>query len=271
MKIAVTGSTGFLGSYLIRELKNKNIEHVMLDKEKHDLFNPASLKSFVENVDIVCHLAGVSKESSEVLLRTNTLGTINLLKAIKRFNKRDSCKFIFASSRHVYPMRNVYAYSKKIAEEFIELQSSERIKGIVLRFSNIYGSNCKPFLNSVIATLVLQASTGQKLTINGDGNQKRDYIFVSDAVNALLDAIKYTPRKKYEVFDICSGKLTSLNKIIDILERARGKKLNVAYNDKKENENWDLPLNNNAKKAFGWTPKIPLEEGLSLTVASYEK
>jgi len=271
MKIAITGSTGFLGSYLVRELKNKNTDFIVLDKEKHDLFDVDSLQSFVENADIICHLAGVAKKSPEVLLRTNTLGTINLLKAIKKFNKRAYCKFIFASSRHVYPMRNVYAYSKKIAEEFIELQSSEGIKGIVLRFSNVYGPNCKPFLNSIIATLVFQTGSGQVLTINGDGNQKRDYVFVADAVHALVDAIKYIPRKNYEVFDICAGKLTSLNEIIAVLERIRGKKIGVAYNDKKENENWDLPLNNNAEKAFGWTPKVSLEEGLGLTMASNEK
>lgn len=271
MKIAVTGSTGFLGSHLVSELKNKNIEYVVLDKEKHDLFNISSLKSFVENTDIIYHLAGVSKESPEVLLRTNTLGTINLLKAIKRFNKRSYCKFIFASSRHVYLMRNVYAYSKKIAEEFIELQSSKRIKGIVLRFSNVYGPNCKPFLNSIIATLAFQTNTGQELTINGDGNQKRDYIFVTDVVNALIDLIKYTPRKKYEVFDICAGKLTSLNEITAILEKIRGRKISVTYNNKIENEKWDLEVNNNAEKAFGWTPKVTLEEGLSLTMASYDK
>src|SRR3989344_445979 len=206
MKIAITGSTGFLGSYLVRELKNKNTDFIVLDKEKHDLFDVDSLQSFVEN-----------------------------------------------------------------AEEFIELQSSEGIKGIVLRFSNVYGPNCKPFLNSIIATLVFQTGSGQVLTINGDGNQKRDYVFVADAVHALVDAIKYIPRKNYEVFDICAGKLTSLNEIIAVLERIRGKKIGVAYNDKKENENWDLPLNNNAEKAFGWTPKVSLEEGLGLTMASNEK
>jgi len=271
MKIVITGSTGFLGRHLILQLKNKNIDYVVFDKEKHDLFDEASLKSLVENADVVCHLAGVTKESPEELLLTNTLGTINLLKAIKKFNKRSSCKFIFASSRHVYPMRNVYAYSKKIAEEFIELQSSQKIKGIVLRFSNVYGPNCKPFLNSIIATLVFQVSMGKEVTINGDGNQKRDYIFVADAVNALVDAIKYIPERKYEVFDICAGKLVSLNEIIKILEKIKGKKISVAYNNKIENENWNITFNNNAEEAFGWTPKVALKDGLGLTMVSYEK
>lgn len=266
IKIAVTGSNGFLGKYLIDALRQKeDLKLVLFDKTKNSLFNCSTLESFLTGVSTVIHLAGANRDSDFNLIKINTLGTMGLLKGMLTY--APNAKLIFSSSFQAKG-KSIYGLSKAYAEKSIEQVCSESsIKGIILRISNIYGKGAKPFYNSAIATFINQIREGKRLLINGDGNQKRDYVYVQDAVDAIVKSISFNPSSTSEHFDICSGEMTSINDIIEILKKLFSQKIEVEYNKKslvREEEFTGSP--SKAKKSLSWIPRISMEEGLRQTV-----
>lgn len=260
--VAVTGATGFLGGYLIEELAHRHIVYTVFDRKKHNLLKPESLQDFVSKKDIIIHLAGKDKDSGFVeMMRTNILGIQGLLDAIAMYNP--SAKLIFASSFMVYLKDDAFGATKKISEELIKRYNKKYlIKTITLRFSNIYGPRGKPFHNSVVATLVDRIKKGEKVTISGDGSQERDFLYVSDAADAIIKAMNYTP-KNVEHFDICTSARTSLNQVIKILAAHEKKKTQVVYDDSIGNQPYNVQKKySHAKEKFGWEPKVSLTEGL---------
>ena len=264
MKIVITGGSGFVGKHLIKKLKKSDINFVVFDKAKHNLFKPETLEDFLDATDIVVHLAGVNRDDDfSKIMKVNILGTEGLLNAMTRFCP--NAKIIFASSFQAYLQQNIYGASKKVAEEIIKNYTEQtKIKGIILRFTNMYGSGGKPFYNSAIATFAYEIKRGQSITINGDGKQKRDYLYVGDGVDAIIKAFYYAP-KRNDCFDICSGKQFSLNKVVDILRTHSPKNINVRYNKEIKSDDWDFVKDyEKAKKNLKWKPKTSIEKGLKI-------
>lgn len=258
MKISITGHEGFLGKNLINIIEEGH-EIVKFDRKRNDLFDSESLQEFLKNTDVVIHLAGLNRDSDYNLLKTNFLGTVGLLEGIVKYAPK--AKIIFSSSFQIYNPNSIYALSKKLAEEAIESFSRlYSIKSIVLRISNIYGPGGKPHYNSVIATLEYLAKNDEKFVINGTGDEKRDYIYVSDVAEAIKKAISYNA--KFERFDICSGKLTSLNEIVEIIDNFPSTHIAAERRNIPEAEN---KINRTYKKAESellWKPQVDLKEGL---------
>lgn len=270
-RIAVTGANGFLGKHLVNLLKKrKDVELVLFDKNKNCLFDRPSLESFLRDVDSVIHLAGANRDSDSNLIKINVLGTIGLLEAMVKYSPK--AKLIFSSSFQAYDEKNAYGLSKKLAEDVI--RSFSRIyntKSIILRISNIYGEGGRAFYNSVIATFEYLIKNKKTITINGTGEQGRDYIHVEDVVDAIGRAIEYVPISSCELFDICSGKQTSLNEIIGCLKNNVFNKINIQYNKDALEEDQNIQKNyKKAEHAFGWHPKIKIREGLALMFKKYE-
>lgn len=261
MNIAITGSSGFLGGYLIEELRSRKIKVDIFNHKKHSFFDIESLKDLVESKDVIIHLAGVNRDDDfRNIVKVNVLGTKNLLDATSRYCP--NAKIIFSSSFQAYLKNSTYGVSKKAAEELIENYSNSFKTSVILRFSNLYGVGGKPFYNSVIATFVYQIKKNQPIVINGDGTQRRDYLHVTDAAKAIIDAIKYNS-KKVEYFDICSGKLTSINEILDFLHIYSFKPIKIHYNKKAGAEDWNLRKSySKAKKLLGWQPEVSIGDGL---------
>lgn len=262
MRVGVTGSEGFLGKYVLDALKGHSIQPILMDRARQNLLYPESLKEFVDECDAIIHLAGVNRGKPEEILRVNAEGTLGLLDAIARFKKR--IHLIFASTFQVYTHSGAYAISKKAAEEFISIYAKQNgIKSTILRISNIYGPGGKPFYNSVIATFIYQLAHGEVLTIHGKGNQKRDYIYVSDVAEAFIKALTYKHKNIIDSFDICSGKYVSLNEIITILKAIYPNKFTVQYIKEDKENDFQLKKNyDNAKNLLQWKPKISIEKGL---------
>lgn len=260
--IAVTGGSGFLGTRLVSALKRTNFKIRLFDKSKYDLFNPDSLKDFLEDVSAVIHLVGVNRASDFEVFKGNTAATLGLLQGIEKFSPKT--KIIFSSSAQVYLPTSLYGLSKKFAEELIIYYSKmKKNPSVILRFSNIYGHGCRPFYNSVIATFIDQIKKNKTININGDGSSQRDYIYVEDAVTAIIQSIDYS-LDNYKIFDICSGKQTSLNEIVAFLEKLLSKKVDVAYNKLVINADWIINKDyKSAKELLNWEPTINIEEGLS--------
>lgn len=262
MNIAITGSTGFVGGYLTKELKRRKIKFSIFDRKKHDLLKPETLKNFVLNKDVIIHMAGVHRDKSLVeMIRVNVLGTLNLLLAVKEFSP--NAKIIFLSSFMVYIDKDIFGATKKAAEEIIEdFCKNTPVKAIVLRFSNIYGKGGKPFKNSVLSTFAYLLKERQKISVSGDGSQKRDFLYIDDAVNAIIKSIDCNP-KKLDKFDICTGRLTSLNEIIKILSEKKKEKIEVSYFVAPTDYHYEIKKNNlKTKEKLNWEPKVFIEEGL---------
>jgi UDP-2-acetamido-2,6-beta-L-arabino-hexul-4-ose reductase len=264
MRIAITGSTGFLGTHILEEVKKREWEYAVLNRNRQELFDPMHLKRLVCKKDAIIHLAAVQRSNDLTeMYRVNVLGTKMLLDAILKFSPCSN--FVFASSFHVYNPKTHFAYSKILAEEMIKsyAKGPEGFKtSIILRFTNLYGEGGKPFFNSVVATFAHQIKEGQQITVNGDGSQTRDYLYVSDAVAAIMKAVEFKHRR-VETFDICTGRKITVNELLKLLQKCVQQKADVRYNEQSDADNWDINKNyKRAKRLLGWEPKIRPEIGL---------
>ena len=279
MKIAITGSRGFIGKHLVEKLeKDSNIEILEFDKPKLDLFDSENLKNLFREADIVIHLAGSNRDSENELLSTNTLGTLKVLEALRK-NARKT-KLIFASSFQVYrPMgllkkikedaelnpQSIYGISKKCAEDLIKFYAGEYgIKSIILRLSNVYGPRCRPNYNSAIATFCYKAVNKEVLEVH-DEKACRDYIHVKDVVDAIITSFNLKV-ENYEIMNVCSGKLYSLRDIVEILKKEIDIKVNYGRGEDRKQVVGD---NEKIANLLNFRPKIEFEDGLKETLAYY--
>jgi UDP-2-acetamido-2,6-beta-L-arabino-hexul-4-ose reductase len=263
MKIAITGAYGFLGSYTTDLLLKDGHEINCFDRQKHSLESASSLSGFLKNAEIVIHLAGSNRADPETLLRVNTLGTQVLLSAIETYCPR--ARLIFASSFQVYARHSVYALSKLFAEELIGYAARENnLFSIILRFANLYGPGGKPNYNSVIATFADRIKRNLPLEINNDGSQKRDYLFVTDAAEAIKKAINYKQEDVCEIFDICSGTNISLNKVIATFRKHCSHDINITYRQNVRQSEWSIPKRSyrEAEEKLHWVPRVSFDEGI---------
>lgn len=280
--IGITGSNGFIGSHLSKALMNSDKYNLIIfDRQHNDLMLEESLKSFVSGCDIIFHIAGANRDTNANLIGINVLGTLNLLEAIKRYGKKE-VKFIYVSSIQVYNPScsntvhqeedqlsipdTIFGISKITAEKLICIYDFD---SIIFRISNTYGPQSRPFYNSVIATFCYQIANNKTIQILGDIEQKRDFIFISDVVAGLIEAIDYMGRQK-EVFNMGSGKLTSLSQIIRIIEKIAGKDIKVEYlPNRKENDGWVVTTQQNIHSKLNWGPNVDLENGLKQTYSYF--
>jgi len=275
MKIGITGDQGFIGSKLILNLRKK-WDCYPLIRGYHDLLRVASLKPFVEDKDVIIHLAGVNRAQNDMQISANTLGTANLLEAMRLYS---NCpvKIIFSSTLQVYgtnsekklfsekdPLvpKSVYGLSKKWAEELIMNYCDQYgICGIIFRISNVYGPGCKPFYNSAISTFVHQLKCNEKILINGSGKQTRDYIYIHDVMSAFEQAIEYDPHT-LEIFNLCSGKPTSINELIHLLKMISCSDPIIEYCQCGLDDDHLIGDPSKAKKVLRFKPEYSLEQGL---------
>jgi len=284
MAIGITGAHGFIGSHLYECIKTI-CECEAYDRQKYDLFNIESIKGFVENKNFIFHLAGANRAPNEELLKVNAFGTLNLLEAIRKYSQVET-KIIFASSLQVYGFtqsliylkenislkpNNIYGLSKKFAEEIIERYSEiYGIKGLIFRISNVYGDRCRPYYNSVIATFIDLITKGEKIIINGTGEQLRDFTYISDVINAFSKSLSYHFKYK-NILNICTGKPTSTNELVCTLKKVTGITPSVEHKKTNEPPNYLVGDPSKAMKVLGYKSKIDLEEGLNRTIQRTER
>jgi UDP-glucose 4-epimerase len=308
-KVLVTGGAGFIGSHLVPQLleeghsvtvldnlsagKLENLEDV-LDHPKFmfqrgDIRDKTILNEVFDGVDSIIHLAALIDISASVAdpiqnHEVNVDGTFNMLHLAVKHNVK---RFVFASSTAVYgdaktlPLQenialrpiSPYAASKVAGEAYCSaFASCFGLETIVLRFFNIYGlrSENSPY-SGVITKFLQRIIKGEALAIDGDGEQTRDFIHVSDVVKAVILALDHDGFKG-EVFNVCTGVPTSINQLAATLKTVTGKSLKVKYGPARLGDirsNYGDPAK--AKENLRFRASVDLTKGLQMLFEEFKK
>jgi len=300
----VTGGAGFIGSNLAEVLIQEGHKVVIVDNlstgKKENIPQKAMFfeiditqRNKLEEVfakikpDTVFHLAAQasvnrSVEDPVLDVKVNVTGTINLLDLSRRYEVKN---FIFSSTggaiygddapRPTPETANVnpltpYGIDKFQAEKFIEFFSQNApFKSIILRYANVYGPKQDPLGEAgVVAIFTVKMLSGEPVTIYGDGEQTRDFVYVGDVVKANLNALGL---KSDGTFNIGSGVEKSVNEVAQILKVTTGSKSEIIHGDPKIEQRHSLLDNRKATLELDWKPEVALEEGLKKTVDYFKK
>jgi len=258
-KILVTGGFGFIGSYVVDELLNRNMIPIVYDNhffanQKRfefsyeglecycgDIRNIDNLRNAMKGVDGVIHLAGIlgtpeTLQNPEIMRETvdvNIQGSLNVFDLIKEFNV--PCVYIqTGNGKNLSP----YPITKDCAADFAFTYNKEfGTKITVIRGLVAYGERQKHYpIKKIFPTFMTQAIRGEDITINGNGEQKHDFIYAGDLANVLIDALD---NNKYFGFAIDggSGYVYTVNKIAEMIKKATNSESKIVHTGLLENGN----------------------------------
>jgi UDP-glucose 4-epimerase len=300
VKLLVTGAAGFIGSNLVQRLSQvgevrglddlstgylSNLRGLKLDFIEGSILDEAILKKAVQGCDAIVHLAArpsVPRSLTEPQKshEANATGTLRVLDAARTL--KDPI-VIVASSSSVYganptlpksetllPMpMSPYAVSKLAAEQYtLAWQYSYGIRTLALRFFNVFGPKQAPDHDyaAVIPTFIASALRGERLHINGDGLQTRDFTFVRTVCDVVAEAITQRVSHNGPV-NLAFGTRTSLLEVIEILERIMGISLDVTHGDNRVGDVRHSQADNSVlQNMFPKINPVSLEDGLRDTV-----
>lgn len=272
--ILVTGGSGFIGSNLVKELiaKGHNVSIIDIKDSinsecqhyKYNICHDRFLEDFDERYDFIFHMAAwISIPESIVNPNKyfeNVSGTFNILKFAERTGVK---RVIFSSSASVYGNAkpphfesmatkcfNMYAQSKLSGENLMEMWSKlYKTDTVSLRYFNIFGpgqDECSPYA-AVIPKFIQKIINNEVITVFGDGEQKRDFIYINDVINANINSM-LNERINGEVINIASGKSISINELIKLLETVSGKKAKITYTNRRDGDVLESEANNSKMK-----------------------
>lgn len=304
MRIAVTGGAGFIGSHVVEVYLRAGHEVVVIDDlstgcREHvpaeatfvhmDVCDPQLVEVLAGyHIEVVNHHAAqiaVSLSVEDPLrdARHNVLGSLNVYEAARRAGVR---RVIFASSGGTvygeqqtfpasedHPLRPLspYGVAKLAAEQYLLCYS--RLYGlevVVLRYTNVYG----PRQNShgeagVVAIFTERLLCGEQPTIYGDGEQRRDFVYVGDIAEANLSALLPQARG---IYHCSSGVELSINALLELLRQAIGVRTAPRFAPQRPGEvQRSVCSYARIARELGWQPRTPLPEGLMRTVAAFRK
>jgi UDP-glucose 4-epimerase len=244
----------------------------------------ADVAPWVEGADVVVHLAAntgvqTSINSPRIDMKSNVFGTFNVLEAARRAG---TPRFVFASSGaptgHVAPPihedvpcrpLSPYGASKLAGEGYCSAYFwSYGLGTVSLRFSNVYGP-WSTHKGSVVARFIRQAFAGEPWTLNGDGEQTRDFVFIDDLVDAVIAAAEFGGGG--EIFQVATGRETSVRKLAELLARELQQQFGIAPQVRLGPPlPGDMPKNfvsiAKARRVLGWAPKWDIEDGVAVIV-----
>lgn len=243
--IGITGSNGFIGSHLKKHLDARKIKYTCFNG---DLLKEEDIKRYFSKnkVDQIIHLVGSFDLPFENQIKMNLLTTQKLLEVGVNYGLK---KIIFSSTGAVYgeplkgkssendPLRpnTLYGLSKMYAEEVIEYYSDTfGLQFIILRFPNVYGGGNN---KGVVYNFLSDIRNKGKITIHGNGKQSRNFLYVTDACQAIEKSLFY---KKSDIFNISNPVKTSINDLIEKLNKRYSFEINY---EKSNNNLKDLLLN----------------------------
>ena len=289
-KVVVTGGAGFIGSHIVDNLINQGIEVIIFDDmsmgsedninskatfHKIDIssMGPRTLAKFMQGVDTVFHVASRTRvqpsiKNPSLYHRVNVTGTVNMLVAsVKAGVKR----FVYSASSSAYGEKDTmplvetmstnpmspYGLTKLLGEEYCRLFYTQYgLETVNLRYFNVYGErqNLEGGYCLVIGIFAKQMIEGKPLTITGDGEQKRDFTYVGDVVNANIAAATSNKVGKGETINIGNGDNRSINQIANLFG---GTTVKLAPRIEPKETLADI---SKAKELLNWEPTQIIEE-----------
>ena len=297
----ILGGTGFIGRHVAIALARQGHQILLAGRRPLDHAFPADVAgsirwqflelgssdwdSLVADADVVHHYAWGSLPASANAnpggdLRTNVGAMIDLLDALQR---RGSGRIIFCSSggtvygrlnqtpvpeTHPIAPINAYGAGKAAAEIYLSLyRAMHGLDCRIARVANPYGAGQNlSHGQGAVTTFIHRALTRQPITIWGDGEVVRDFIFIQDVAQFLV-LLSAAPRNAEFIFNVGSGTGISLNSIVEILQTRLGVALEVTRSAVRP---IDIPVSilsiERAERIIGWSPKVPFVEGVSRTL-----
>lgn len=296
----VTGGAGFIGSHLVKSLRERGDEVRVLDNLSSgrssrlsgldvelieaDVRDGAAVGAAVEGVNWVFHLAAlVSVDESMAdpprCYDVNLQGSVNIMEAARRAGIE---RVVLSSSCAVYgdttqPAREAdarkpfspYASSKASMEDAARLYAQTfGLPAICLRYFNVYGprQSLTSDYSAVIPKFIQAAQSGEPIPIDGDGLQTRDFVYVEDVVRANLLAAE-TEQEPGSVFNIGSGVSTSVLDLAEELQRIIGSESELMHRPPREGDiRFSASDLESAQRSLGYRPLADLHTGLVATV-----
>jgi UDP-glucose 4-epimerase len=302
--VLVTGGGGFVGANLVRLLLKENTAVTVLDDfsaGSHQFLSGLNVdvvegsvldcelvNAVVRRSNGVVHLAAQTGVPGSLLqprrdCEINVIGTLNVLEACRRAEyAKDRRRIVFASSnaplgRQTPPATedkaalpvSPYGASKLAGEAYcLAYQASFGLATTVLRFGNVYG----PFSmhkTSVVAKFLEDLCTRGRITVDGDGSQTRDFIYVEDVCRAIHSAL--CSQADGEIFQIATGVETSISRLANLIENTVGHKVKADYKPARHGDVLrNFSVIEKAHRVLSWQPRTGLDAGLRETWQWYQ-
>ncbi len=306
--ILITGGAGFIGGHIAEQLLARGFEVIALDNLKTgsrtnvpdgaafiegDVCDAEVLKSiFQRGISAVLHIAGqasirLSFADPAADLNVNTLGTIRVLQACLEHRVP---RLLFASSMTIYGANPVtptpetappdpvsyYAVTKYAAERYVHATALRPDLGFdfnvtSFRMFNVYGprQSLTNAYQGVFAIFVGNVLRGEPIRIYSDGEQARDFVFISDVARAWIDALD-NPASYGQVINLGTGQPTSVNKLCDLVLQAFGHTRATYPVEYHAAHAGDMRVSaaeiSQAREVLGWSPRVAVEQGMAETI-----
>jgi UDP-glucose 4-epimerase len=302
VKVLVTGGAGFIGSHVVDAYVAAGHDVIVVDDlstgkrenlnpkarfHQLDIGDPAVVALIRDERPAVLNLHAaqmdVRRSVADPLFdaRVNILGTVNLLEAARKANVR---RVLFVSSGgaaygeqeqfpapETHPTNPVspYGVSKRAGELYgFFYQTEYQIPFVALRYANVYGPRQDPHGEAGVVAIFSQRMLREEpVTVNGDGKQTRDYVYVGDVVRANLLVLESTATGP---FNVGTGVETDVSTLARLLLEASGSRSEVRHGPAKQGEQRRSVIDaRRAAEVLGWRPEVSLADGLRRTVESF--
>lgn len=299
--VLVTGGAGFIGGHLVERLKgevdvtvfdkvwpaNAGFESSPVEYVRGDIRDQKVLERLMENVDVVFHLAALvsvpeSIESPERSHSTNVEGTLYVLEAARKHDTR----VVFASSAAIYgepkylPIDEMhpteptspYGFHKLDADQYVRwYHQNYGLETVVLRYFNVYGpGQTGGAYAGVISTFIEQALAGEPITVHGDGEQTRDFVFVDDVVDTNMSAA--VTENIGEAYNVATGESISIRELAELILELTDSASEIRHVTPREG---DIDRSNasieKSVEMLDFEPVSTLDDGLEQTIRWFDR
>src|SRR6266404_5740678 len=304
LRILVTGGAGFLGSHLCERLlaeendvicvdnfftgRRENVSHLLDNRRfellRHDVIEPILLE--VDQIyNLACPASPIHYQYNPVkTVKTSVMGMINMLGLAKRVRAR----ILQASTSEVYGdplvhpqpeeywgnvnpigLRSCYDEGKRIAETLMmDYHRQNRVDTRIARIFNTYGPRMLENDGRVVSNFVVQSLRGKDMTIYGEGLQTRSFCYVDDLIEGLIRLMNVDA--VHDPVNLGNAGEFTIRELADEVARGCGVTVRTKYLPLPEDDPQQRRPNiTRAEQLLGWSPKIPLRDGLKPTIAYF--